>query len=84
LASKENVEVILFSHKQIRNAFFADGEGTKQALAEIVAKRFPEELAHQLPTKRRDWESENPRMGIFDAVALALTFRLRQFRSENQ
>ena len=75
LASSSKVKVTLFSQKQIRNTFFTDGKGTKHALAEIIAKRFPDELSHRLPPKRRDWDSEKPRMGIFDAVALALTFQ---------
>ena len=58
--------------------FFADGEGTKHALAEILAKRFPEELATRLPPKRRPWTSEDYRMDILDAVALVLVFRQRK------
>jgi Holliday junction resolvasome RuvABC endonuclease subunit len=72
LAERRPVKVALFSRKQVRRAFFADGRGTKHALAEIVAKRFPEELGFRLPPKRRAWMSDDARMGIFDAVALAL------------
>jgi hypothetical protein len=55
--------------------FFADGCGTKHALAEIIAERFPKELGFRLPPKRRAWMSEDSRMDIFDAVALALMVR---------
>jgi hypothetical protein len=41
-------------------------------LAEILATRFPEELAPRLPPKRKPWISEDYRMDIFDAVALAI------------
>ena len=58
-------------------AFFADGKGTKHTLAQIIARRFPEELGHRLPPKRRPWESEDYRMGIFDAVALAYATELK-------
>jgi Holliday junction resolvasome RuvABC endonuclease subunit len=78
LAKRRKVIVAPFSRKQIRQAFFADGQGTKHALAEILAKRFPDELGLRLPPKRRPWMSEDFRMGIFDAVALALTFRKRK------
>ena len=37
------------------------------------SKRFPE-LAPRLPRSRKPWMSEDYRMSIFDAVALALTF----------
>ena len=57
--------------------FFADGQGTKHALAEIIAKQFPEQLGLQLPPKRKPWMSEDSRMNIFDAVALVLVYRLK-------
>jgi hypothetical protein len=72
--------VALFSQEEVRKAIFADGCGTKHALAEIFAKRFPEELASRLPPKRRLWMSEDYRMHIFDAVALALVLRLDRAR----
>jgi hypothetical protein len=43
----------------------------------IIAKRFPEELGSRLPPERKPWMSEDSRMNIFDAVALALVFRLK-------
>jgi hypothetical protein len=49
-----------------------DDPGTKHTLAKSIAERFPEELGFLLPPKRRDWMSEDSRMGIFDAVALAM------------
>jgi Holliday junction resolvasome RuvABC endonuclease subunit len=76
LATRRKVSVALFSREQVRQVFFADAQGTKQALAEIVAKRFPEELGSRLPPKRRAWMSEDSRMDIFDAVALVLMLRL--------
>ena len=45
-------------------------------MAEILAKRLPEELGFRLPPKRRAWMSEDYRMDIFDAVALALMFSI--------
>lgn len=78
LAEIRNVTVVLFSREQVRQVFFADGLGTKYALAEMLAARFPEELASRLPPKRRPWMSEDYRMDIFDAVALALALRLRK------
>jgi hypothetical protein len=64
--------------KSARRVFFADGRGTKHALAEILSERFPEELGSRLPPKRRAWMSEDYRMGIFDAVALILMLRLKK------
>ena len=80
VASKRDIGVELFSRQQVRKIFFADGRGTKHALAEILAKRFPEELGFRLPPKRRAWMSEDYRMDIFDAVALVLVLRLQKVK----
>jgi hypothetical protein len=77
LAALRKIKVALFTRDQVMRVLFADEEGTKHALAEIIADRFPEEFSFPLPPKRRSYLSEDPRMGIFDAVALALMFRLR-------
>lgn len=76
LAERREVKVKLLTRTRVRQAFFADGEGTKQAVAQILAKRFPEELGSRLPPKRRPWMSQDYRMDIFDAVALALALQL--------
>ena len=78
LAKNQSLKVFLFSREQIRHAFSENGEPTKQDIAEDIARRFPEELGSRLPPRRRPWESENYRMGIFDAVSLALTFESRK------
>lgn len=72
MASTRKVRVALLAHEKVRRVFFAKGRGTKHALAEILAKRFPEELGFRLPPKRRPWMSEDYRMDIFEAVSLAL------------
>jgi hypothetical protein len=43
---------------------------TKYESAQLVTKRFPV-LAGHLPPKRRPWESENYRMSMFTAAAVA-------------
>jgi RNase H-fold protein (predicted Holliday junction resolvase) len=76
LAETRNVSVKLFSQEQMRRTYLANGLGTKQEIAEIIAKRFPDELGSRLPQKRKAWMSEKYQMSIFDAVALALMLRL--------
>jgi len=78
LGEGRGVTVALFTRAQVRQAFFADGQGTKHALAEILSNRFSDELGFRLPRKRRPWMSEDSRMLIFDAVALALGLQLRK------
>jgi hypothetical protein len=67
----------------IMKTFITDGQGTKHALAEIMAERFPDELGSRLPPKRKPWMSEDSRMNIFDAAALALVFRLKKENDYN-
>jgi len=81
MAKSRNVTVALFSRERVRRAFFADGQGTKHALAEILTAQFHEELNFQLPPKRQPWMSEDCRMVIFDSVALAYVKSLTPYKS---
>jgi hypothetical protein len=72
LAHESKLKVRLVSGREIAKTFFGDGEGTKFERATLIAARFPE-LAHRMPPERKPWKAEDDRMGIFDAVALALT-----------
>jgi Holliday junction resolvasome RuvABC endonuclease subunit len=74
MAESEHIKVKRFSRKQLNLGFIKDGPGTKYALAEHLAARFPRELGFRLPPKRRAWMNEDCRMDIFDAVALAAHF----------
>ncbi len=74
LASKHHLKVRLVSVTQVRVQLLGSSNGTKQAMAEMLAAKFPVELASRLPPKRRPWMSEDPRMDIFDAVGLAVVF----------
>ena len=77
VAAKQNVNVALFSREQVTKILFSDGRWTKHGLAEIVAGQFTEQLGSKLPPKRTAAMREHYQMGIFDAVALLLTFRLK-------
>jgi len=52
---------------------FAQDARNKQLIAVAIGRRFPE-LAPHVPPYRKCWMSEDYRMSIFDAVALALTY----------
>ena len=62
-----------YSRAQIRQFFSQTGAATKDDIAKTVAMWLPEFTPH-LPPPRKVWESEDRRMTMFDAVALALTF----------
>ena len=64
---------IQVSRAQIKEAFGYLGHPTRQAIARAIAERIPffEPL---VPPVRKIWNSEDRWMGLFDAVALALTY----------
>ena len=51
------------------NRAFVGFETNKYEVASALAKQFPT-LAPKLPPKRKCWQSEDYRMGIFDAAAV--------------
>jgi hypothetical protein len=73
-ADKKKVKVRLVSVIQVRTQLLGDSKGTKFAVAQMLAAKYPTELGLRLPPKRRPWMSEDPRMDIFDAVSLAVAF----------
>jgi RNase H-fold protein (predicted Holliday junction resolvase) len=83
LAAKHKLTVKLISGIQMRSVLLGNPKGTKQEMAELLARKFPDELASRLPPKRKPWKSEDTRMDIFDAVALAVVFRLKSGRPKN-
>jgi Holliday junction resolvasome RuvABC endonuclease subunit len=80
LASAGRIRTKAFSRSQIRKAFSQYQASTKHQIATAIAGLFPE-LAPHLPRFRKPWMSEDNRMSIFDAAALALTFLLFEHSS---
>jgi hypothetical protein len=76
MAKSRGVRVKAYSRGQFLSILLPDGERTKQAAAELAAKRFPDQLATQLPPKRKPWQAENYQMAAFVAVALALATQM--------
>jgi len=73
LAVERRIRTRAFSRPQIRDAFQTRDARTKHEIATVIAKLLPE-LGPRLPRLRQPWMSEDSRMAIFDAVALALTY----------
>jgi hypothetical protein len=78
LARKQKIKMELISEARLRTLLLGDPRGTKHEMAEMLAKGFPDELASRLPSKRREWESADSRMDIFDAVGLVVAFRISE------
>jgi hypothetical protein len=75
-ALKRGIKVRAIPRTKLGHSLVRDGTVTKYKIALAIAGRFPE-LAQRLPPIRKPWMSEDARMGIFDAVALALAFYAR-------
>jgi len=73
LAASEGVRSCKISRKMVQKVFSVFGCSTKQEIAQTIA-RYLSELARSLPACRKAWMSEDSRMSIFDAVAMALTY----------
>jgi hypothetical protein len=72
LAETQGIRIASFSRKQVRQCFGSEFT-SKQMIAETIGKRI-QIFARLVPPIRKPWKSEHARMGLFDAVALILTF----------
>jgi hypothetical protein len=72
-AHQRSIPVFKYSRAEVYSSFASVGFLNKQALAEIIAKHIPA-FERYVPPPRKPWKSEDARMGIFDAAALALVF----------
>jgi hypothetical protein len=73
LADQRGMSVKTYSRAQVVEYFAELGAVTKHKIAEAIAKHIPA-LDYYVPPARKPWMSENARMGIFDAAALAWMF----------
>ena len=72
-AHQKSIPVFKYSRAEVYSCFASAGFVNKQTLAELIAKHIPA-FEPYVPPPRKPWKSEDARMGIFDAAALALTF----------
>ena len=73
LADQRGILVRAYSRANFIEYFEELGAITKHGIAETIAKHIPA-LSLYLPPARKPWMSEDARMGIFDAAALAWLF----------
>jgi Holliday junction resolvasome RuvABC endonuclease subunit len=72
LAGERRIEVAIYTRGEVKACFAKVGAVSRQEIAEAVSRHVPA-LHHRLPKPRRPWQTENPRMALFSAAALALT-----------
>jgi len=73
LVKTEGLKSRRFRSSRVKKVFGTFRATTKYEIARAVAQQLPE-LAPRLPRFRKAWMSEDYRMTIFDAAALALTY----------
>jgi Holliday junction resolvasome RuvABC endonuclease subunit len=73
LAGPRGMALYAYSRADVWEAFRDVGVSNKQDLARVIALHIPA-FENYVPPPRKPWKSEDDRMGIFDAAALALTY----------
>lgn len=73
LASFKGMDIALYRRDDIRAVFASDRAYSRHEIAGAIAKQF-NELSPRLPRKRPCGSAEQHQQGLFDAVALALTY----------
>jgi hypothetical protein len=79
IAAKERIPVHSFARLDIQKVGKKWNAANKFELNDIIASAFPT-LALRKPEKRKAWETEPYRQGVFDAAALALVYFVRNFK----
>jgi len=69
LAEERKIGLCQVSRKIVRGIL---GPQTKSQIATLLVARFPE-LRTRMPRERTTWSTEDERMHVFDALALAVT-----------
>lgn len=72
-SQNQKIPVVKYSSGRIKEVFSFFDIHTKHQIAQKICEWLPE-LTPRIPPKRKPWMSEDRRMGIFDAVALILTY----------
>jgi Holliday junction resolvasome RuvABC endonuclease subunit len=72
-AARRKIPVRRFKRSRVKAAFLQVNAFTKHQISTVIADYLPV-LSLQLPPERKAWMSEDYRMSIFDAVALAFTY----------
>lgn len=73
LANDQAISLARLSRREVKRCFERFGARTHYEIAMAIAKRIPA-YERFLPPPRKLWMSEDPRMSIFAAAALAIAF----------
>ncbi len=72
LARTRGIDVAVYSRSDIASVFEPLGAKTRYEIATAIAVHI-DAFEHLLPPARQIWLAEHPRMGLFNAAAVAIT-----------
>lgn len=72
-ARSQVIDVHIFDKADIQDCFKGVKAATRYEIAKAIASQV-DALSHRLPPVPRPWDSQNQRLGLFDAAALAMTY----------
>lgn len=72
-AAGQAIESHRYTREEIRACFRASGAVTRYEIAQAIAAHVPA-LSHRLPPMKKLWQSEDRRMGLFDAASLVMAY----------
>ena len=72
-ASSRLIPLCFMRRPELSEVFRQFHVRSKHEIASMLAQIFPE-ILWRLPPKRKIWESERPRMAMFDAIALGFAY----------
>lgn len=70
----KGIKVFKYTRVQVKDTFELFGARNKYEISQKISEIYPE-LKTKLPNKRKPWEPENYYQGLFDAMALVLTYQ---------
>lgn len=73
LAQENGIEPRIFTREAIETVFATFNAKTRYDIAKVIASKI-DSFGHLLPPERKPWLPEHPRMGLFSAAALAITY----------
>lgn len=74
---KEYVSVYRYTQQQVRETFEIFGAKNKYEINQKIVEAYPQ-FRTKLPDKRKPWEPENYYQGLFDALALFISYQYQE------
>lgn len=71
-AETENLTLVRYSRARVKQTFREAGAIRRHEIAQAIVSYIPA-FTHRMPKVRKLWQSEDHRLALFDAAALALT-----------